>query len=113
MKIKFIRSCLLSQLKNELISNNEQLFNITDFTPITFGVILPPNQHSKNSTNSQINPKTLHEIKNSRVHTIKILLDSGASVLIVRKEILYEHQSILQCKKNNGQLWQGPLILLS
>ena len=37
-----IRSCLVSQPKNKLISNSEQLFNATDLLPITFSVILPP-----------------------------------------------------------------------
>ena len=58
--------------------------------PITFGIILPPNPRGKNLINSQINPGTMDENKNSKVHTIKILLDSGASISIVRKDILYK-----------------------
>ena len=106
-----IRSCLVSQSKNELISNSEQLFNTTDLSPINFGVILPPNLWNKNSTNSQNNPGTLNENKNSIVRTIKILLDSGASASIVCKDVLSENNRIIT-KRINGQLWQGPLILI-
>ena len=55
-----------------------------NFSPITFGVILPPKPSGNNTTNSQINPGTLNENKNSKAHTIKISLDSGASASIVR-----------------------------
>ena len=34
-----IRSCLVSQPNKKLKLNNEQLFNSTDLSPITFGVI--------------------------------------------------------------------------
>ena len=55
--------------------------------------------------------------KKSKVCTIKILLhsniDSGASASIVRKDVWYERHRILKLKRINGQLWQGPLILLS
>ena len=44
-----IRSRLVSQPKNKLMSNSEQLFNATDIWPLTFGVILPPNPSGKNS----------------------------------------------------------------
>ena len=75
-----IRSRLVSQTNNnESISNNEQSINSTDLSPITSGVIIPPKLRGKISTNSQINPVTLDENKNSKVLTIKILLDSGAS----------------------------------
>ena len=37
-----IRSRLESQLNKKLISNSEQLFNATDLSPITFGVIYLP-----------------------------------------------------------------------
>ena len=47
-----IRSRLVSQPKNKLISNGEQLFNATNLLPITVGVILPPKLHGKISTNS-------------------------------------------------------------
>ena len=43
-----IRSRLLSQHRSKLNSNSEQLFNATDLSPITFGVILPPNLCGKN-----------------------------------------------------------------
>ena len=59
-----IRSCLVSQPKDKFISNGEKLFNATDLSPITFGVILPPNPHSINSTKTQINPGTSDENKN-------------------------------------------------
>ena len=56
-----IRSRLVSQPNKKLISNNEQLFNGTHLSPITFGVILPPKLYGKISTNSQINPVTSDE----------------------------------------------------
>ena len=51
-----IRSRLVSQPNKKLKLNSEQLFNSTDLSPITFGVILPPKLRGKISTNSQINP---------------------------------------------------------
>ena len=69
-----IRSRLVSQPKNKLISNSEQLFNATDLSPITFDIILPPKLRGKISTNSQINLVALDENKNSKVRPIKILL---------------------------------------
>ena len=57
------RSCLISQPKNKLISNNEQLFNTTDLSSITVGVNLSLNTRSKNSMNSQISPRTMDEKK--------------------------------------------------
>ena len=75
-----IRSRLVSQPNKKLKLNSEQLFNSTDLSPITFGVILPRKLRDKISTNSQIIPETLDENKNSKVRTIKILFDSGASV---------------------------------
>ena len=38
--------------------------------------------------------------KNSKVHTIKILLESEASASIVRKDMLYERHKTLRDKKN-------------
>ena len=73
-----IRSRLVSQPNKKLKLNSEQVFDSTDLSPITFGVILPPKLRVKISTNSQINPATLDVNKNSKVHTIKILLDIGA-----------------------------------
>ena len=67
--------------------------------PITFGIILPPNPLSKNPTISKINQETSDENKNSKVRTIKILLDSGASASIVRKDVLFERLKILKDKK--------------
>ena len=108
-----IRSCLVSQSKNKLISNNEQLFNATDLSPITFGVILPPKLRGKISTNSQIIPVNSDENRNSKARTIEVLLDSGASASIVCEDVLHERHKILKDKRINGQLWQGPLILVS
>ena len=90
-----IWSCLASQPNNQLNSNSEQLFNATDLSPITFGVILPPNLCGKISTISQIHPVASDENQNSKVRTIKILLDSGASASIVCKDVLYERHKIL------------------
>ena len=75
-------------------------------------MILSQNPHGKKSTNSQIDPGTSDENKSSKVHTIKILLDSGASASIARKDFLYERQRILKVKKINSLLWKGPLMLL-
>ena len=68
-----IRSCPICQPKNKLKSNNEQSFSAIDLSPFTFNLILPPYLHGKNSINSQNNPGTLDENKNSKVRTIKIL----------------------------------------
>ena len=84
-----IRSSLESQPNNKLISNSEQLFNATDLSPIAFGVILPPDPRGKILTNYQISLGTLDEKKNLKVCTVKILLESGASVSSVRKDVLY------------------------
>ena len=62
-----IRYCLVSQPNKKFNSNNKQLFNATNWSPITFGVILPSKLRGKIS--------------------IKILLDIGASASIVRKDI--------------------------
>ena len=51
-----IRSSLVSQPKNKLFSNSEQLFNATDLSPIPFRVILSPNPRGKISSNCQITP---------------------------------------------------------
>ena len=103
----YIRSCLVSQPKNKLISNSEQLFNATDLLPIIFGANLPPNPRGKISRNSQINPTTLDENQNSKVHTIKILIDSGTSALIIHKDVLYERHKILKDKKNKWSTMAG------
>ena len=98
-----IRSCLVSQPKNKQISNNAQLFNDKDLLPITFSLILPLNLRNK-IKKSQSNPGTLDENWNFKVHTIKILLDSGASVLIVCKDVMYECHNIFKHKRINSQL---------
>ena len=91
-----IRSRLVSQPKTKYFSNSELLFNPTDLSPITFGVILPPNPHCKNSTNSQVYLGTSDESKNSKVCIIKMLLDSDANSSIVRKDVLYKRHKILK-----------------
>ena len=53
-------------------------------------MILSPNPRSKNSINSRINQGTTDENKNSKVRTIKILLDSSASASNVRKHVLHK-----------------------
>ena len=65
----FIRYPLVSQPNNKLISYSEQLFHVTDLSPITFGVIIPTNPRGKNSTNYQINPETSDENNNSNVQS--------------------------------------------
>ena len=102
-----IRSCLVSQPKNILISNSEQLFNATGLSPITFGVILPLNSRGKISANSQINLGTSDEKINSKVHTLKILLDSGASASFVRKDVLCKRHRIIEDKKNKWLTMAG------
>ena len=96
-----IRSHLISQPNNnKLISNNKQLFNATELSLITFGVILPPNHRGKISTNSQNSPRTSDENRIFKEGTIKILIDSGASASIVRKHVSYRRHNILKDKKN-------------
>ena len=63
---------------------------------MTFGIILPPNPRGKISTNSQNNSITSDKNKNSKAHTIKILLDSGASISILLKDVLYKPHRILK-----------------
>ena len=92
-----------------MISNSEQLFNATDLSSIIFGVILPPNPRGKNSTHSQINPGTLDENINSKVCTIKILLESGANVSIVRLDELDKRHRSLEQKKNKWSTIAGTL----
>ena len=98
-----IRSRLVSQ---KIISNDEQLFNARNLSPRTFGIILPPNPCGKTSMNSQIYPRTKDENTNSKVHTIRILFDSGASISIGCKQVI----NFSKLKRINGQPWQGPLI---
>ena len=61
-----IRSRLVSQPNNNLISNSEQLFNATDLLPIPFRIILSPNPRGETSTNSPINLGTTDEKQNSK-----------------------------------------------
>ena len=63
-------------------------------------MILSPNPRGKISTNSQINPETMDENEKSKLRIIKMILYSGASASIVRKNILYKRQKILYKRKN-------------
>ena len=72
--------------------------------------MLPPNLRGKISTNSQINPITSDENRNSKTHTIKILLDSGAGASIVRKGVLYKRHKINKDKKNKWSTMAGTFI---
>ena len=94
-----IRFRLVSQPNKELKLYSAQLFNATDISFITFGIILPPKLRGKISTNSQMNPTTLDENQNSEVCAIKILLHSGANASIIHKDVLYKRHQILKDKK--------------
>ena len=74
---------------------------------IYYQLIQPPNPRGKISTNSQIHLETSDENRNSKVCTIKILLDPHASVSIIRQDILYERHRILKDKKNNWPTLAG------
>ena len=84
-----------------------QILNTTHLSPITFGVILPLKLCNKISTNSQISPGTQDENKNSKIRTIKTLLDSGASASIVCKDLLYKQHKILKDKKKKRSNMEG------
>ena len=58
-------------------------------------------------TNSQSNPGTLEENNDFQVHTIKILLDSGTSASIVRKDVLYKRHRNFKKKKNKWSTMAG------
>ena len=45
--------------------------------------------------------------QNSKEHNIKILLDSGASASIVRKNVFYKRPRILKDKKNKWSTMAG------
>ena len=49
----------------------------------------------------------MDENKNSKVRTIKILLDSGASASIVCKDVLYERHRIHKDTKNKWSTMAG------
>ena len=105
----YIRSRLVTQPKNKSISNREQSINATDLYPIAFGIILPPKLRGKISTNSQNNKVTSDENKNSKVCTIRLLLDSCAIVLIILKDVLYKHHKIVKVKENKWSTMAGTL----
>ena len=107
LKYISIKFCFVSQPKIKYISNNEQLFNATELSPIAFGIILSLSPRGKESTNSQFNPGTTGENINLNVYTTKILLDSGASASIVRKDFLQERHRILKDKKNKWSTMAG------
>ena len=73
--------------------------------PKTFGTILSSKVRSKIPTNSQINPRTTDENKNSKVPTIKIILDSSAGAPIIQKYVLHKPHKIITEKKYSGLLW--------
>ena len=47
-----------------------------------------------------------NENRNFKVHTINIVFDSGAIILIVHKDILHQRHKINKEKKRNGMLQQ-------
>ena len=102
-----IRYHPISQSRNKLISNGEQLFKATNSSPITLGVISPQKLYDNFSTNSQINPGTSDENRNSKVRTIKILLDSGASASNVCEDVLYKRHRILKDEKSKWSTMEG------
>ena len=61
---------------------------------MTFGIILVPKICGKKLSKFQIDPDILE--KNSNVHAIKILLDSGASTSIVQKDFLAKCHRIIK-----------------
>ena len=61
------------------------------------------------STNSQIKPGTTYA--NSKVSTIKISLDSGASASTVRRDVLQERHKILKEKKTKWSTMAGIILL--
>ena len=95
-----IRFRLVGQPNNIFIPNSEKLFNATDLSPITFGVIFPPCPRGEISANSQINLRTLDENQISKVC-------SGASASIVRKDVLYGRHRNLKDKKNKWSTMAG------
>ena len=51
------------------------------------------------STNAQINPGTSDDNKHSKVHTIKILLESGTSASLVCRDVPHERKRIFKDKR--------------
>ena len=76
-----------------------------DLSPIIFGIILSSKNKVNNLGRSQNNFRSPGE--NTKVHTIKILLDSGASDLIVRKNVLSKYHNILKNKTSNWSTMAG------
>ena len=82
------------------MSNSKLLFNAIALSLIIIGIMLPLNLRSKNAKKSQMNSGTTGGNKNSKVHTVKILLDSGTSTSIVRKDVLHERHKIHKDERN-------------
>ena len=80
---------------------------LNGFIARNFWCNLPPNLCGKNLTNSQIDQGITNENNKSKVHTFKILLDSGASASIVRKDVLHKRHRILKDKKNKCSTMVG------
>ena len=55
----------------------------------------------------QFQMKLVNKNKNSKVLTIKTLLDSGANASIVRKDIIHKRHKILKDKKNKWSVMAG------
>ena len=53
--------------------------------------------------------KTMDKNQNSKVHTIKTLLDSGASVTTISNKVLYKLHRILKDKRINDLLYGRDL----
>ena len=92
-----IRFHLVSQSNNKLISNNEQLFNVMNLPPVICHIIYL----QMYVVRTQQILKLIQELqmrKKSKVCTVKILLDSGASASNELNEILHERYKILKDK---------------
>ena len=56
-----VKSCLVTETKNKLNSQNESKFNSTDVLSTTFSIILSPNPLGKISSNPQITEVNKYE----------------------------------------------------
>ena len=106
-----IRSHFVCQSNKILVLNNEQLFDVIYLSPLTFGMIVTTNIRGQDLTKSQINWGTTDENKNSKIFTIKILLDDSTSTSIICEDNLDKRLKILNQNKNSPLL-QGLLIIL-
>ena len=108
-----IRSRLVNQPKNKLISYSEQLFDATNLLPITLGVILPLNPRGKTPQNI----KFIWDLW-IRIKILKYILSKyyWIAVLVHRSYVKTYYTCVIKfskIKRINGQLWQGRLILVS